>query len=124
VAYDELDIDITVEQRGKALIYKLGGSLDLATSQSVRAALTGAVEAGMHMLIVDLSGLDFLDSTGLGVLIGAQRRAAERNVQLRFVVVQGPIERLLQITGLARVFAAYRTLDDAFADRAKLPYQP
>ncbi len=120
MTHDELGIDLKTEDGGGTLVFKLRGSLDLATAPTVRAALTEATEKGSHHLIVDLSQLEFLDSTGLGVLIGAHRRAVERGGSFRLVVSHGPIERLLNITGLVTVFAAYRSLEDARADHGRV----
>ena len=117
---DALRIDIRTEHAGRAIIYALGGSLDLATAPSLRAALIEAANDGIHELIVDLSQLEFLDSTGLGALIGAHRRCTENGGQLRLIVCEGPISRLLTITGLMRVLAVYSTLDAALADRDRL----
>jgi anti-sigma B factor antagonist len=93
----------------------LSGSLDIATSPTVRAALTEASERGNHRLVVDLTNVEFLDSTGLGALIGAQRRAKEVDGDVRLVVKEGQILRLLRITGLLKVFAVYPTLTAALA---------
>jgi anti-sigma B factor antagonist len=71
-------------------------------------------------MIVDLSQLEFLDSTGLGALIGGHRRAAERGGSLRLIVSDGPIARLLNITGLIRVFEVYHSLSDALNNQARL----
>jgi anti-sigma B factor antagonist len=116
VTHDELTIDLKTEESG-ALVFKLRGSLDIATAPTVRAALNDATETGGHDLIVDLTQLEFLDSTGLGVLIGAHRRAAERGGSFRLIVHDGPISRLLNITGLVTVFAVYHSLEDARRDR-------
>ena len=120
MTHDELSIDLKTEDGGDTLVFKLRGSLDLATAPTVRAALTDAADKGGHHLIVDLSQLEFLDSTGLSVLIGAHRRAAERGGSLRLIVQDGPISRLLNITGLVAVFAVYHSLTDAKADRGRL----
>jgi anti-sigma B factor antagonist len=93
----------------------LSGSLDIATSPTVRAALTDASERGNHRLVVDLTNVEFLDSTGLGALIGAQRRAKEVDGDVRLVVKEGQILRLLRITGLLKVFNVYPTLTAALA---------
>ncbi len=103
-----------------AQVFDLSGSLDIATSPTVRAALAEAAEHGGHQLIVDLTNLDFLDSTGLGALIGAQRRAHEVDGAVRLVAKEGQILRLLRITGLLKVFAVYPTLDDAIHDGARV----
>jgi anti-sigma B factor antagonist len=120
MTHDELSIDLKTEDGGETLVFKLRGSLDLATAPTVRAALAEATEKGSHHLIVDLTQLEFLDSTGLGVLIGAHRRAAERGGSFRLVVSEGPISRLLNITGLIAVFAVYHSLEDARAERARV----
>lgn len=120
MTHDELNIDVKSEDGGSRLVFALRGSLDLATAPTVRAALTEATEKGTHDLIVDLSQLEFLDSTGLGVLIGAHRRTAERVGSFRLVASEGSILRLLNITGLIAVFAVYRTLEDAQHDRGRV----
>jgi len=120
MAYDELSIEITTEHRGSAVIYRLRGSLDLATSPSVRAALLEAADDANHEIVVDLTQLEFLDSTGLGALIGAHRRALERGGKLSLIVHDGPIARLLNITGLLRVFPVYHALEDALADQSRV----
>ena len=120
MSHDELTIDIKSEHHGEALIYSLRGSLDLATAPSVRAALIGAASEGNHEIIVDLTKLEFLDSTGLGALIGAHRRALENGGKVRLVVGEGQIYRLLNITGLIRVFPVYHTLDDALKNESRV----
>jgi anti-sigma B factor antagonist len=119
MTHDELSIDLKTEENG-ALLFKLRGSLDLATAPTVRAALSEAAEKGNHELIVDLTQLEFLDSTGLGVLIGAHRRAAEHGGSLRLIVNEGPISRLLNITGLIAVFSVYHSIEDARGDRDRV----
>ncbi len=101
-------------------VFELSGSLDIATSPTVRASLTEASERGDHRLIVDLTSVDFLDSTGLGALIGAQRRAKEFDGEVRLVVKEGQILRLLRITGLLKVFAVYPALEAALTDGARV----
>jgi anti-sigma B factor antagonist len=120
MTHDELSIDLKTEDGGDTLVFKLRGSLDLATAPTVRAALSDATDKGSHDLVVDLTHLEFLDSTGLGVLIGAHRRAAEHGGSFRLIVNNGPISRLLNITGLIGVFAAYRSLEDARGNRERL----
>ena len=117
--HDELSIDLKSENRGGALLFKLRGSLDLATSPTVRAALSDAQQTKKDV-VVDLTQLEFLDSTGLGALIGAHRRATEHGGSLRLIVNDGPILRLLTITGLIRVLSIYHSIDDALNDQARV----
>ena len=114
------DISIHVHVHGGMSVFELTGSLDIATSPTVRASLLEASERGDHKLIVDLTKVDFLDSTGLGALIGAQRRAKEFGGEVRLVAKEGQILRLLRITGLLNVFAVYPTLEDALADGVRV----
>jgi len=114
------DLSIHVHVHGGMNVFELTGSLDIATSPTVRAALVEASERGDHRLIVDLSKVDFLDSTGLGAMIGAQRRAKEFDGDVRLVAKEGQILRLLRITGLMKVFAVYATLDDAVGDGPRM----
>lgn len=120
MSHEELTVDIKTEHNGDAVVYRLKGSLDVATSPSVRAALLEAANAGKHEIVVDLTKLQFLDSTGLGALIGAHRRACEHGGRVRLIISDGPISRLLNITGLMRIFAVYATLEDALNDQARL----
>jgi len=119
--HDALTVDIKSEHNGSAIVYRLRGSLDLATAPSLRAALIEAANEGKHDIIVDLTELEFLDSTGLGALIGAHRRALENSGRVRLIVRDGPIQRLLNITGLMRIFAVYASLEAALSDRDRLP---
>ncbi|MBD5636092.1 MAG: STAS domain-containing protein [Candidatus Eremiobacteraeota bacterium] len=119
MAQETLSIAVSSSPDG-AQLFSLGGSLDLATSPSLRATLMEAADREKHEIIVDLSDLEFLDSTGLGALIGAHKRAAEHGGSVRLVAQEGQILRLLRITGLLDVFAVYPTLEAALSDDARL----
>jgi anti-sigma B factor antagonist len=117
---DTLSIDLTSVSDGAVAVFALSGTLDIATSPTLRAALMEAADRDHHEMIVDLSQLEFLDSTGLGALIGAHKRAAEHQGAVRLVAQEGQILRLLRITGLLDVFSVYPNLDAALTDDARL----
>jgi anti-sigma B factor antagonist len=117
---EQLTIDISTDDETGTPVYRLRGSLDLATAASARAALVEAAGAGRHDIVVDLTRLEFLDSTGLGALIGAHRRAVENGGAVRLAVGEGQIARLLNITGLIRIFPVYATLEDALNKRERI----
>lgn len=117
---DQLSIDVVGEPRPQAKVLALRGTLDMATSPSLRSALLEATEAGKEEIVLDLTRVEYIDSTGLGSLIGAQRRAQEHNGCLRLVVKEGPLSRLFNITGLVRVFGIYSTVDDALGDTGRV----
>ena len=120
MSHDELSIDIKTEHNGAALIFRLKGSLDLATSPTVRAALLEAANESKHEIIVDLKNVEFIDSTGLGALIGGHRRALENGGGVSLVINEGPISRLLNITGLMRVFKVFGSEESALQDTDRL----
>jgi anti-sigma B factor antagonist len=116
---DSLNIDLAALDDGAVQVFKLSGSLDVATSPTLRAALLEGAEHEGHAIIVDLTHVEFLDSTGLGAMIGAHRRAGERNGSLRLVAEEGQILRLLRITGLLDVLGVYPNVEAALKDEAR-----
>lgn len=91
----------------------VAGEVDIYTSPVLKNALAAAAAEGCSKVVVDLNGVGFIDSSGLGVLVGALRRAREAGGELRVVSAQEGIARILRITGLDRVFALHTTLDEA-----------
>ncbi|WP_157249923.1 STAS domain-containing protein [Nonomuraea typhae] len=92
-----------VQGRSAAQVVRVGARLDAGTSAGVRPRLHEAVDTGTGELIVDLSELEMIDATGLGVLVGTHRRAlaADRRLVLRGVPPR--IMRVLAVTRLNRV---------------------
>jgi anti-sigma B factor antagonist len=97
------DLAITIDVPGGTL--SLSGRLSARTVADVRAALVAAIDHGSGDLVVDISGVDLVDASGLGVLVGAHRLAmrSERRLVLRGVPER--IERLLAVTRLNRVLS-------------------
>jgi anti-sigma B factor antagonist len=117
---ETLTIDVTTVGDDQIQLFGLGGTLDIATSPTLRAALLEAADRSNHEIVVDLTQLEFLDSTGLGALIGAHKRAAEHGGSVRLVAHEGQILRLLRITGLLDVFSVYPSVDAALGDDTRL----
>jgi anti-sigma B factor antagonist len=117
---ETLTIDVTTVGDDQIQLFGLGGTLDIATSPTLRAALLEAADRANHEIVVDLTQLEFLDSTGLGALIGAHKRAAEHGGSVRLVAHEGQILRLLRITGLLEVFSVYPSVEAALGDDARL----
>ena len=84
-------------------VINLTGRLDVHAAADVRLALADAVEAGSGDLVIDLASLDAVDATGLGVLVGAHRKAGRAGRTLVLRDVPAPVGRLLFLTRLDRV---------------------
>lgn len=96
-------------------VVSIYGELDVATSPDLRELLVDLVNAGSTRLVLDLDGVDFLDSTGLGTIISVLKRARTHGGDLRLVCTQARITRLFEITGLDKAVPLLPTLDAAVA---------
>jgi anti-sigma B factor antagonist len=97
-----VNTEFTVEERseGPAVVLAVRGELDLRTSPELEERLDHAFGAGTELIILDLRQIEFMDSTGLRVLLGAHQRAHESG--RRFALVRGAdqVERVLTLTGV------------------------
>jgi anti-sigma B factor antagonist len=93
----------------------LRGSLDIDTAPALRANLNRLVERPAPRVVVDVAGLDFVDSMGIGVLISAHTTAAENNGWVRLAAPSGFLRRLLETLGLSDHLAQYPDVDKAIA---------
>jgi anti-sigma B factor antagonist len=89
------------------------GEIDLFTAPELKAVLSEAVEAGRTRIVVDLTETSFLDSTALGVLIGAVKRLRSRDGVLTIVNTDPNIAKTFEITGLDQIFTIRPTRDEA-----------
>lgn len=94
-------------------VIDLKGEVDAFTAPKLRQEMISCVERGMNRLAVNLADVSYLDSTGLGVLIGALRRSRENNGDLVLICPNVRITRIFEITGLARIFDMFKTEEEA-----------
>lgn len=97
------------------VVLALYGDADLHVASELRDRLSAAIEDGTSFLVVDLSGVIFIDSMGLGALLGGMKRLQSSGGQFRLVVPRGDIRRILELTLLDRVFVLDLTREDALA---------
>jgi anti-sigma B factor antagonist len=93
------------------------GEIDIYTAPRLRELLIDLVSKGHYQLVVNLDKVGFLDSTGLGVLVGGLRRVRAHDGSLDLVCTRERILRIFRITGLTEVFGIYETVDQAIAAR-------
>jgi anti-sigma B factor antagonist len=100
---------------GDGGVVTVSGEVDMYTAPQMKACLLELMDGGAIRIVVDLSAVTFIDSTALGVLIGGVRRLHAAGGSMALVVASRPVERVLSITGLDRVFSINATLEDARA---------
>ena len=93
----------------------LSGEADLFGAPRLKEVLLGAIEAGAQRIVVDLTDTHFIDSTTLGVLIGASKRLRPAGGELVLVIDRPPIRKIFEITLLDRAFTICATRGDALA---------
>ena len=108
----ELTLDVNSETPGFTVI-TVGGEIDVYTAPKLREKLISLVDDGRYQLIVDMEGVEFLDSTGLGVLVGGLKRVRAHDGSIDLVCTQSRILRIFRITGLNKVFSIHDTVPDA-----------
>jgi anti-sigma B factor antagonist len=108
-----MDLEIAFSQEGDACVVALKGEVDVYTAPALRERLIEASETDCAAVVVDMTDVDFIDSSGLGVLVSALKRVRERDGQMRIVTTKEPILKIFRVTGLDRVFDLSPTLAEA-----------
>lgn len=112
-----MDLSLSTSERAGATVVTVTGEIDVYTAPRLRDRLTELVDGGAYRLVVDLEGVDFLDSTGLGVLVGGLKKVRTHDGSLSLVCTNERILKIFRITGLAKVFDIHPTPDAALGAR-------
>jgi anti-sigma B factor antagonist len=107
-----MDLRAERRDRGDVAVLALHGDVDLNAAPSLRLALMEAIDARKRV-VVDLEGVDFIDSAGLGVLLGGLERARGADRELVLVATGRNVLKVLELTGLTRVFELHASLAGA-----------
>jgi anti-sigma B factor antagonist len=97
------------------MVVELRGEVDLASAPQFRRSLHDLIDQGHNRIAMDLSDLEFMDSTGLGVLIGCLKRLKEAEGALVLAGVRPSVARVFEVTGLDRIFTIRNSLADVGA---------
>jgi anti-sigma B factor antagonist len=108
-----MELGIDVRTVGAHEVVDVQGEIDVYTAPKLRERLVELVSQGSHDVVVNLEGVDFLDSTGLGVLVGALKRVKAHDGSLSIVCTQDKILKIFKITGLTKVFPIHASIDAA-----------
>jgi anti-sigma B factor antagonist len=103
-------VELRVSSRsvGDHLVIALAGEIDLYTAPRLQSELTSALSSGGRArVVVDMSAVEFCDSTGMNVLLAAHRLAAERGGEFALAAPRAAVRKILEVTGLNAVFTVY-----------------
>ena len=113
----DVDLTLSTNEVGGATIIAVGGEIDVYTAPKLRDKITELVADGVYDIIVDMEAVEFLDSTGLGVLVGGLKKVRAHDGSLELICTQDRLLKIFRITGLAKVFVIHDSADGALAAR-------
>ncbi|MBD8870912.1 STAS domain-containing protein [Nocardioides donggukensis] len=111
-----MDLTLVTRDADGVTIVAVEGEIDVYTAPKLRDKISDLVGAGVYDLIIDMSGVEFLDSTGLGVLVGGLKKVRAHNGSLQLICNQDRLLKIFRITGLAKVFTIHDSPEAAAAD--------
>ena len=107
-----MDLVLQVDERDGWAIVRASGDLDLTTAPRLREAVVDVVLRGQARVVLDLQAIDFLDSTGLGVVVGLLKRTRGQRGDLRLVSTRPSLRTLLELTGLDHALPLAASVED------------
>ena len=106
----EVELKVTCRQQGEYVVMSVHGEIDLYTVPRLQRELAGVLADGSPVrLVVDLSGVDFCDSTGVNVLLAAHKQAKDAGGDMELAAPRRAVRKILQVTGLEAVFTVTDT---------------
>lgn len=114
---DFVELRLGHHPRDGVEVVDVEGEIDVYTAPRLRELLIDLVNKDSYQIVVNMEKVEFLDSTGLGVLVGGLKRVRAHDGSLDLVCTQERILKVFRITGLTKVFGIYGSVDDAIAAR-------
>jgi anti-sigma B factor antagonist len=108
-----MELDIKSQRQGDACTLVLDGEVDVYTAPRLKEELVSLIQGGCTHVVVDLEKVAFIDSSGLGALVSALRRAREKDGTVRIVCTRESILKIFRITGLDKVFPIFSDASEA-----------
>jgi anti-sigma B factor antagonist len=116
VAFGSPQFDLSDERRdGDTRVISVSGEIHVTTAPEFSTRLNDAIADGARGVVIDMAGVEFIDSTGLSVLLNGLRRVTRADGKLALVVTNPTVLRLFEITKLDTTFDIRPTLDEALA---------
>jgi len=108
-------MNITIETSKEGIvIFRLIGKLNMVHAQSLRQEIAEQISTGHNRIVIDMSGVDFMDSSGLGALINGLKGARQTGGDLRIAAPVDQVKLVLKLTNLDRVIKTYSSAEKAF----------
>ena len=109
----EMDLRIRLRKLGNVPVLELEGELDAYTCSRLREAMIEAIEEGGANLVVNMKDVEYIDSSGLGTLVGGLKRVSEKQGVIAVCCTNPQIRKVFDITGLVKVFPIYGSEQEA-----------
>jgi len=106
-------LDIRASREAERSVVRLSGEIDLRTSPTLHARLLELVEARPKQLVIDLAGVSYVDSSGVGTLVDVKRQMEKRGGRVTLVGLQERVRSVLEITRLDTFFTIKASVDEA-----------
>lgn len=110
-----MDVSVTSREAGGRTVIEVRGEIDVYTAPLLREEISTLVDADHTTIVVDLTQVSFMDSTGLGVLVGALKKVRTLGGDLSLVINEEKILKVFRITALTQVFSIHSSLEAALA---------
>jgi len=108
-----VDLKIESKETNGIGVIVLEGEVDVYTAPKLKSRLIDLVDEGKYNIVIDLQKVEFMDSSGLGVLVGGLKRVKSHQGSISLVVTQENILKIFRITGLVKVFPIYASEEEA-----------
>ncbi|MHA7208773.1 STAS domain-containing protein [Arthrobacter sp. MDT1-65] len=108
-------MEFSTEDKGRYTEVSATGRLNMVAAPRLREVVSDVVSAGGKRIVVNLAGTSFMDSSGLGALIGCLKLARQSGGDLRIAAAQPQVTMVLELTSMHRVLTPHRTPEEAFA---------
>lgn len=105
---------VEVRHEGREALIAVSGELDLASAPELEQVLERLTAEPTELLVIDLRGVDFMDSTGLSIIVKAHQRFAEAGRRVGLVKGSSQVQRLLDLTGVADRLPVVDTPEELF----------
>lgn len=108
-------MDLKFEKKNETLIVRIKGELDMHTADDLRQGIEKYLldDPSLKNMILELKGVGFIDSSGVGVILGRYKTLRQRNGKMGAAALNPAIKRIFEISGMLKIMSVYETLTDA-----------